>query len=53
VASLRAHDGCLNLTTRFELARKAFAQSAAYDQAISEYLARQDVDALGSTYTLE
>jgi phosphoribosylaminoimidazolecarboxamide formyltransferase/IMP cyclohydrolase len=53
VASLRAHDGCLNLTTRFELARKAFAQSVAYDQAISEYLARQDVDALGSTYTLE
>jgi len=53
VASLRAQDGRLNLTTRFELARQAFAHTAAYDQAISEYLARQRVDAVPSTYTLE
>jgi phosphoribosylaminoimidazolecarboxamide formyltransferase/IMP cyclohydrolase len=53
VASLHAHNGRLNLTTRFELARKAFAHTAAYDWAISEYLARQDVGAVASTYTLQ
>lgn len=53
VTSLRAHDGRLNLTARFELARKAFAHTAAYDRAISEYLARQEVEAVASTYTLE
>jgi len=53
VASLRAHDGCLDLETRFELARKAFARTAAYDRAISRYLAGQDVEAVPSTYTLE
>ena len=52
VASLRAHEGCLDLETRFELARKAFARTAAYDRAISEYLAGQDVGTVPSTYTL-
>jgi phosphoribosylaminoimidazolecarboxamide formyltransferase/IMP cyclohydrolase len=49
VTSLRAHDGRLNLTARFELARKAFAHTAAYDRAISEYLARHEVEAVAST----
>jgi phosphoribosylaminoimidazolecarboxamide formyltransferase/IMP cyclohydrolase len=53
VASLRAHDGRLNLTTRFELARKAFTHTAAYDRAISGYLAGQEPGAVASIYTLE
>jgi phosphoribosylaminoimidazolecarboxamide formyltransferase/IMP cyclohydrolase len=53
VASLQVHDGRLNLGRRFQLARKAFAHTAAYERAISRYLARQEPGALASTYTLE
>ncbi len=41
LARLRAHNGALDLPTRFEYARKAFAHTAAYDAAISAYLAKQ------------
>ena len=43
---LRANAATLSLTTRFRLAQKAFAHTAAYDSAISAYLSeRQGSDA--------
>jgi len=53
LASLRAHRGRLNLRRRFELARKAFAHTAAYDRAISEFLAEQDPAVAVASYVLE
>src|SRR5215470_6776944 len=41
---LRANDGKLALATRFALARKAFAHTAAYDGAIANYLTARDAD---------
>jgi phosphoribosylaminoimidazolecarboxamide formyltransferase/IMP cyclohydrolase len=52
VAFLRAHGGRLNLPKRFELARKAFAHTARYDAAISEYLAGQDSRAVENVYVM-
>jgi len=49
---LKANDGMLNLSRRFELARKAFAHTARYDAAISQFLTRQNLDAISSAYTL-
>jgi phosphoribosylaminoimidazolecarboxamide formyltransferase/IMP cyclohydrolase len=53
VAFLGAHEGALNLVKRFELARKAFAYTARYDAAISQFLAEQDTEAVPRAYTLE
>lgn len=53
LSTLRAHEGCLSLSRRFELARKAFAHTAAYDRAISGFLADQALDAVASNYTLK
>ncbi len=53
VERLRAQGGALSLAARFELARKAFAHTAAYDRAISDFLARQADDAPAATYTVE
>ncbi|MEA3375261.1 MAG: hypothetical protein U9R72_03555 [Chloroflexota bacterium] len=53
VASLQAQDGRLDLVRRFELARKAFAYTAAYERTISEYLAGQVPGGVPSIYTLE
>jgi phosphoribosylaminoimidazolecarboxamide formyltransferase / IMP cyclohydrolase len=44
---LRANDVSLSLATRFRLAQKAFAHTAAYDSAVSSYLSARDVS--GST----
>ncbi|HXX85777.1 MAG TPA: bifunctional phosphoribosylaminoimidazolecarboxamide formyltransferase/IMP cyclohydrolase [Casimicrobiaceae bacterium] len=41
---LRATGGKLKLATRFALARKAFAHTAAYDGAIANYLTTRDAD---------
>jgi phosphoribosylaminoimidazolecarboxamide formyltransferase/IMP cyclohydrolase len=49
---LKAHDGKLNLVKRFELARKAFAHTAKYDAAISNFLTRQNPGAVPPVYTL-
>lgn len=46
-----AHHGMLNLEQRFELARKAFAHTAAYDRAICGFLAQQRPSAIPSLYT--
>jgi phosphoribosylaminoimidazolecarboxamide formyltransferase / IMP cyclohydrolase len=42
LAELQANDGSLGLATRFRLARQAFAHTAAYDGAISNYLSAID-----------
>ncbi|MEA3342124.1 MAG: hypothetical protein U9R15_19340 [Chloroflexota bacterium] len=52
VEFLKAHDGKLDLAKRFELARKAFAHTAEYDRAISDFLAAQDPGAVPPIYTL-
>ncbi|RJO64995.1 MAG: hypothetical protein C4523_16980 [Myxococcales bacterium] len=49
--TLKANGGKLDLATRFAFARKAFAHTAAYDQAISTYLAAQDPAAVAGLYT--
>lgn len=53
LASLRAHRGRLSLQRRFELARKAFAHTAAYDRAISQFLTEQDPAVAVANYVLE
>jgi phosphoribosylaminoimidazolecarboxamide formyltransferase/IMP cyclohydrolase len=47
---LRANNTSLSLATRFRLAQKAFAHTAAYDGAVSSYLSARD--ATGSVGTL-
>jgi len=42
LSKLRINRGALDLQTRFEFARKAFAHTAGYDAAISAYLSTQD-----------
>mgnify|MGYP000891941117 FL=1 len=37
---LRAHEGSVSYATRFRLAQEAFCATAAYDNALSEYLMR-------------
>jgi len=46
LAELDAGDGALSLATRFGLARKAFAHTAAYDGAIAAYLTSFDPAAI-------
>ncbi len=42
--------GRLSLATRFDLSRKAFAHTAAYDTAIAEYLAKQSQAVMRGCY---
>lgn len=49
---LEAGRGTVDLPTRFEFARKAFAHTAKYDTAISEFLARQTSMDVPDAYTL-
>jgi phosphoribosylaminoimidazolecarboxamide formyltransferase/IMP cyclohydrolase len=49
---LRANKGRLNLTRRFELARKVFAHTARYDAAVAQFMAGQDADTVPGAYTL-
>lgn len=48
--AMRGGGGALDLATRFDLARKAFAHTAAYDAAISAYVADASVDAMRGCY---
>lgn len=41
-SELEANNGSISLTTRFKLAQKAFAHTASYDSAISNYLTALD-----------
>jgi phosphoribosylaminoimidazolecarboxamide formyltransferase/IMP cyclohydrolase len=47
---LEAHGGKLNLSRRFELARKAFAHTAQYDAAINQSLAAWDAIEVPQAY---
>jgi len=49
---LRENRGCLDLARRFELARKAFAHTAAYDAAIRDFLAQVDPSTVAHVYPL-
>ena len=53
VAFLKAHNGCLSLERRFELACKAFAHTANYDTAISAFLTQQNAEQVSETYDLQ
>lgn len=48
---LKAQEGATTLEQRFELAQAAFAHTAHYDTAISEYLAGLAPDQVASVYT--
>ncbi len=50
VARLKASGGRTDLRRRFELSRKAFAHTASYDKAISEFMAGLDPALLADTY---
>ena len=50
VRELEAGRGVLSLKTRFELARKAFAHTAAYDTAIAAYLKGRTFDEIKACY---
>ncbi|MBN1671782.1 MAG: hypothetical protein JXR37_12150 [Kiritimatiellae bacterium] len=52
LAELRKSGGILSLETRFELARKAFAHTAAYDTAIAGYLSERSVEDVSACYTV-
>jgi len=50
VDECKSSGGKLSLETRFELARKAFAHTATYDKAISEYLQKLNFDNIKNAY---
>ncbi|MDJ0781674.1 MAG: hypothetical protein QNJ22_06860 [Desulfosarcinaceae bacterium] len=50
VSDLKATQGRTELSLRFRLAQKAFAHTAAYDAAISDYLQAQSADAVAACY---
>jgi phosphoribosylaminoimidazolecarboxamide formyltransferase/IMP cyclohydrolase len=50
VSDLSANSGCTSLRTRYRLARKAFAHTAAYDRAIADYLAVTPFDSVSPCY---
>ena len=49
---LQANDGQLDLATRFGLAKKAFAHTAAYDSNIAKYLGDAPDEAMAGCYKL-
>src|SRR5262249_58909185 len=53
VAELDAHDGATSAETRFRLARKVFAHTAAYDGAIAAYLTTEAGDPFPEVMTLQ
>lgn len=52
IDALESSGGALTLETRFALARKSFAHTAAYDDAVAAYLAGVDPEGFGGEYTL-
>lgn len=52
ITELKQGGGALTLKTRFELAGKAFAHTAAYDTAIADYLARCEFPAVQHCYKI-
>ena len=49
---LEAHGGSIGFDTRFRLMKKAFAHTAAYDSAISEFFSSRTWEEVESTYNL-
>lgn len=49
---LKANDGCLDMETRYELARKAFSHTAEYDGTIANYLGSQNESAYADSLHL-
>jgi len=49
-SELEAHSGTIGLDTRFRLMKKAFAHTAAYDTAISQFFASRTWDEVNCTY---
>ena len=47
---MASRSGAISLALRFELARKAFAHTAAYDTAISDYLNERSIDEVTGCY---
>ena len=47
---LEAHGGTIGLDTRFKLMKKAFAHTAAYDTAISQFFASRTWEEVNGTY---
>ncbi|NQU40654.1 MAG: hypothetical protein HQ523_11925 [Lentisphaerae bacterium] len=52
LAELQERGGSIGLQRRFELARKAFAHTAAYDSAIAAYFGGLDIEVIGEGYTI-
>jgi len=50
LAELQTNDSALSDATRFDLAKKAFSHTAAYDSAISNYLTTINADGTRSAY---
>lgn len=50
LTELRKNSGATTLETRFRLAKKAFAHTAGYDRAISEYLAGASMEKIRACY---
>jgi phosphoribosylaminoimidazolecarboxamide formyltransferase/IMP cyclohydrolase len=50
IEELTRRQGCLGAQTRYYLARKAFAHTAAYDTAIAAYLVEHDFSAAAALY---
>ena len=53
LAEMRASGGAVSDATRFELAKKAFSHTAAYDSAISNYLTAINADGTRSAYSAQ
>jgi len=50
LAEMQTNHGALSDVTRFDLAKKAFSHTAAYDSTISNYLTAIDADGVKSTF---
>ena len=53
LSTLAAHDGALDLASRFDYACKAFRHTAQYDTVISQYLSAQASSAIINNYTIQ
>ena len=51
IARMEETNGALNLNDRFDLSRKAFEHTAAYDRTIADYFAKMSVNDLNACYT--
>ena len=52
IQEIESHNGSLSLSTRFELAKKAFQHTAAYDRCIAEYLEKQAISKMKKSYSI-